>query len=696
MRALAALLLLATVASAQQAAPGGSWILAVDAGFDGAFPDEVPAPVWVTVTNPGQGELTARIVARSGAVSAEESLVLPQGSRRRVALALAVEDELLVQVARGEEVLDQRRLEGLQQLDGARHLLVLDGRPPDRRAGVRTRKDDATLRVTTIDAGWAPPESSGYCAFGAVALRETDPGAWTLDQREALLEHVREGGTLLLLDAARARAEQARLLESLPGQAQPAKLVGRGVRWKRVGLGRVIVFADDPVFAAFLGDDRSADTKQRLGDLVQEAAAGRPWPPRADQSDDGEEEALDSPGAATRAVVGAFLLGYLLAVGPLLGLALRRATRTRLAAATAALIGGFTLLAPVVAGVVSAGAGVAYVRTVQWVPRDGPAIETGEVLVCSGGATTYDVELGGAQVAATAVQAMTVRERQWGQNGWEWTRERPLALRTRRGDPAAVRVAMPPWGQQRVLVHALRADLRPLDASLRGGVAGLAAIHNTTGVHLHDAIIVGDTRDDARLYLPLGTLLPGERRSVQLPRSLPAQRDPRHEALSIPEAWTTWLSVGPSRLTGESSAAGWRVVSRAAQAIRAGGKRIEEVTHTLRIDPIVAGYERGYLGAVLEDLGSGTYIPGGGKVRLARLAANGPAAQAGLPPGGVVSQIVLPEGTIVLKNADHLRAILARRVPGDELDLQVFDPATRTSTRVKLKLAPRGGVGDFD
>lgn len=698
---LLALLLGAAAAAAQQpAAPpaggGGGFIASVEAGFDGAFADGVPSPVWVTVTNPGAAELTARIVARSGAVAAEETLVLPQGARRRVALALAVEDELLVEVARGEEVLDQRRLEGLQALDGSRHLLVIDGRPPDRRAGVRTRRDDPSLRVTTIDATWAPAESSAYCAFGAVALRETDPGAWTLDQREALLEHVREGGTLLLLDAARAKAEQARLLEALPGQALPTKLVGRGARWKRVGLGRVVVFADDPVAAAFLGDDRSADTKQKLGDLAHEAAAGRPWPPRADQQED-RDEGLETPGAPTRAVVGAYLIGYLLAVGPLLGLALRRATRTRLAVATAALILGFTLLAPIVAGVVSTGAGVAYVRTIQWVPRDGPAIETGEVVVCSGGATAYDIELSGAQVAGTAVQATTVRRRHWGANGWEWTPERPLALRTRRGDPAAVRVAMPPWGVQRVLVQALRADLRPLDASLRGGAAGVATIHNTTGAHLRDAIIIGDARDDVRLYVPLGTLLPGERRTVALPRSLPPQEDPRHEALGIPEAWTTWLQVAPSRFTGESSAAGWRVVSRAAQAIRAGGKRIEEVAHSLRIDPIVAGYERGYLGATLDDVSPGTYIPGGGKVRLVRLAQNGPAAQAGLPPGGIVVQVIAPEGTIIaLKNADHLRAVLARRVPGDELDLQVYDPATRQTSRVKVRLAPRGGVGDFD
>lgn len=678
------------------AAPLGGFIVAQQVGFDGVASSEVVSPVTITLENPRDREVALRVVATSGGSRVEESVTLPAGSRRRVSLALRLEEESLVEVLDGVAVVDRREVPDLEDLDSDRHVLILDGRPPDKRVAGGSRRNDPTLQVSTIDADAAPVEAAVYTAFGAVLLRGCDPAGWTADQREALLEHVKDGGTLILVDCSPKDPATQRFFDGFAAPATTVKLVGRAARVKPVGLGRVIAFAGDVVQAAYANDQAAADVKQRLGDLLQEGLAGRTWPrPSELMGDDASAARLDGPGATTRGLVGGFVFVYLLAVGPGLALALRRATRRRLALATVGLVLGFTLLAPVVAGVVTRGSGTAYVLTTAWVPRAGPVVEVGEVVVFSGGASRYAFEVEGQQVATTVILSAKPGERSWGNNGWEWSPERPNALITRRGDPARVEVAMPPWGKQRALVQVTRADLRPIEGALRRTQSGASAtIKNVTGGPLRDAIVFAESPSQGSFagFLSLGTIAPDEVKTFDLPRALPGAVGRRvlHEVLAIPEDWLSWQHVAPALATGDAGAASYRLVSRIDPGLRVVGGSLEVVAHGLRIDPLV-GVERGYLGLVVEPADART-AQGPWRVRIVRPSRGGPAATAGVQAGCLVTSI--DDQTIT--TVAQLRTVLAQHRPGEQVMLGTWDPSTRQQTQVRVRLVTRAAMPEGD
>jgi hypothetical protein len=676
------------------AGPLGGFIVAEQVGFDGVASSEVVSPVTVTLENPRDREASLRVVATSGGSRVEEAVVLPAGSRRRVSLALRLEEESLVEVLDGAVVVDRREIPDLEDLDSDRHVLILDGRPPDKRVAGGSRRNDPTLQVSSIDGDAAPVEAAVYTAFGAVLLRGCDPAGWTADQREALLEHVLDGGTLILVDCSPKDPATQRFFDGFAAPATTVKLVGRAAKVKPVGLGRVVAFGGDVVQAAYANDQAAADVKQRLGDLLQEGLTGRTWPRPSELMGDDNLTRLDGPGATTRGLVGGFVFVYLLAVGPGLGLLLRRASRKRLALGTAALVLGFTLLAPVVAGVVTRGSGTAFVLTTAWVPRAGPTVEVGEIVVSSGGASRYAFEVEGERVATTVILSAKPGERSYGNNGWEWSPERPNALITRRGDPARVEVAMPPWGKQRALVQVTRADLKPIEATLRRTQTGAqATIKNVSGGPLRDAIVLAEGQAQGSPgFLSLGTIAPDEVKTVDLPRALPGSDGRRmlHEVLDIPEDWLGWQHVVPAITTGDAGAASYRLVSRIEPGLRVVGRSLEVVTHGLRIDPLV-GVERGYLGLVVEPADAAT-AQGPWRVRIVRPSRGGPAATAGVQAGCLVTSIEDQTITTVAQ----FRSVLAQHRPGEQVTLGTFDPSTRQQTSVRVRLVTRAAMPEGD
>jgi hypothetical protein len=684
--ALALVLCLPLAARAQEApppaAPAASGLIeSVEVGFDGAAVWRVPAPVWVTLVNGRDREVEVKVVAKSALATVERAVTLPAGSRKRVFLALVLEDQLLVELREGGRTSEERLLP-FETTEPERHALVLDGRPKERRTGATSGRDDQTLRWSTIAADSAPLEPSCYAAFGGVLLREADPGAWSVDQREALLEWVREGGLLLLANVTGKDPLSARFFEGLPGgPVESQKLVGRAARARRVGLGRVVAFSDDPLLAA-AGGPQAADVKQRLGDLLGDAHAARRWPRPHDELDDSP---LEGPGVATQSLVIGFVLAYFLAVGPILGFALRRARRERLALVTVALVLGFTVLAPVVAGLVRTGHGEARHRALVGVPVEGPALELGEVIVVSGGATAYQVQLSGGQVAATVLEGTTPRDYVYRPNGWVMAEPRPTAVRTSRGEQVAVDVSMPPWGSQRILTLAERADVKRLDATLRRSPEGaVAEIFNDTGAPLEDAIIVEEVQGGNVLlpYLPVGTIAPGERRTVQIPRGLPTRRPPWHEVLDVPGSWTSWMSIGAEVATAQQGARGggprYRLVSRCRARARVSGSSLTTIEHALRVDPFraEAPRARGFLGVYMDEVDQTVQL---------RPLPGGPSEKAGVLEGDVVVDL---EGEPI-HTAQELVGKVQLRAPGDPVRLRVRgrDGAVRELT-VILARAP--------
>lgn len=672
----------------------------VDAGFDGGVSSDAPAPVWITLVNAGDEQATFTLVVRSDRSRNAREVELPAGARRRLCLALTVQGDLLVEVQRRGAVLERRRLQQLKQLDLKRHLLSIDGRPLEKRTGGGSRRDDPSLRITAIDMAIAPTEAACYQPFGGVLLRGVDPEAWTRDQLGALLEHVLRGGTVILTGVGPRQPELSNFLARLPGAPRSAKLLGRSVNVHRYGLGRVMAFPDDLLSEALLAGPKAAQVKQDLGDLVN---TGRSAVRFAAIHEEYSETFPEHPGSFNQGLVLGFFVLYAVVVGPVLGIALRRASRKRLAVAAAGAVGGFSLLALVVALIVRTGAGVVFVEEVVYVPRDGPALGVSNVTVVSGGASAYRLHLSGPNLSATMLPPGAQRSRSWR------ARRGPAemsSVHTQRGDAVSFELAMPLWDQRSVVtVNALQ-GLKPIEASLRrAGQNYEVRVKNTSGAPLERALVMekGTNLTLYTGYAELGTLAPGEERTVRFSRgaSNPAARYREETAwfnkLGISEHWHSWSQITDRHTGGKKLAYGLIVVSRVPNQIDARGRNVHVSSHALRIDPVqvAAGLERGYLGVVLEE---GNRIPADAfgqatvEVRVARVLARGPAARAKIPVGAILRSI---ESQAVL-SPRQLRALISRYGPGERVWINYQDPVRRRNVRVRVRLAPRHAVREGD
>ena len=595
-------LTLALAACGPGPAPPPDVLTAVDAGFAGAVHEAVPSPVWVELTNPGQRALAVRVVARGGeAARAERALELPPAARQRIPLTVRIEDRLQVEVLVGEERLGAREVKELARLEPERHVLVVDGRPADERRGTRGEAGagDPTLRLTAIAPRTAPVEAIAYAPFGAVLVRGVAPAAWGRERRAALLEYVAHGGTLLLPGASPRNPDDLELAASLPGSWTPIMALGLRARSLRFGRGEVLAF-DDELLAAAAAGPKSAQLRQDLGDLA-EARRGRA---RVAPLLETSWLDADRPGVFGLVAVGAFVVLYLVVVGPALGLGLRKATRPRLAATLAAILLGSTVAAGAVAlGVQASQPGVLVTELIRVEP-DGTAVSRGNLLAASGGGRTCAVRVGAelsalgpaAEVAVPLAVTMlpigSERTSHWDGSLVVESLPHATRARTRRGG-GPLTFALPTWRSQSATTVVAATGAAPLRSVLhRDGGELRVTVVNTTGAPIERAVLLEVPEENPGLawaaYSVVGALAPGERVTLPVARGTLRTSDPSTrlwaDVLGVPRGWTSWRrglldpdDPRPLRLF---------VLSRTRGALRVEGEGVDLRHHALRADPV--------------------------------------------------------------------------------------------------------------
>ena len=663
-------------------------------GWDGVSPHEAPCPVAVELEHTGPTELRAELVLRSGAWTRVEPLTLPPGARRRVSLAIQVEDgQVLVQLREGGRTRSSLQLSVARALPGARCLLALDGRPPARRGGGDQRWNDSLLPLFSAGEEWAPAEAACYLEFPAVYLRGVDPDEWTPESRAALLEYVLQGGTLLLGPAEGVGTGPAETL--LPGPAaesRPRGLGGRRGRERPLGLGRVLALEEDLLTIAAGSGPEALTVARALGQYV---AGGDT--PRAGTllGDELEELLLAGPGLPTQGLLLGFVSLYVLVVGPGLALFGRRMRRRRLLGWILGLVGAFTLLAPLVAGLVRAAPGTAFVSLVQYVPPEGgPGVEVANVTVVSGGASRGELVLGaqGTPLSATLHPADPQRQRVWDGRTLRWEAPRTRAPRTVRGDEVRLDLAMAPWGRQSASTVTLLPAAPRVRARVEEGPQGLRAVLENLGPGDLGPALLMESGTPSGLeagYVDLGPLPAGTRREVPLPRQALRPVDLRRarswsDLLGLPPQFRGWGAIRPTRP--EEVAPRYVLVSRAAPRLQVLGRRLSQVLGAVRIDPVLPPLDaaRGYLGVLLSDAN--------GSLVLSEVERGSPAAAAGLGAGDMIQTV---DGSYVQTVAE-LRERLGRRLVGERVEVVVWSQARRAQRKTTVVLGPRTGLSGGD
>lgn len=685
------LLLLLPVGGASAQTPDPGLLESVELGWGGTSGAGAPTSVQVVLRHPGPQELSLEVVLRSGARAVSEPLLLPAGARRRVWLALALEGgEGLLQVRAGEQVLASRQLAAPRSVSQApRPILVLDGRPPQRRGGAEHHWGDTVLPLFAAGAELAPAEAACYRDFAAVYLRGVDPDAWTPEARAALLEHALQGGALVIAPAEGVGTTPC--LTLLPGglPERAVDMAGRPVRELRLGLGRALVLPEDLLAASAGGGERALAVARGLGEWCAALDQGRLGPLVWDELD---ALLLDGPGVPTGLLLLGFLLVYVLVLGPAMALFARRLQRRRLFAWVVGLVLAFTLLAPLVAGLVRAAPGTAYVHLVQCVPAEGgPGLELGDVTVVSGGAARGELVLaapGG--LAATLHLADPTREQGWDGRVWGYLPATPQAPRTRRGSEVRFPLAMSPWGRQSASTLALLPAPGRVRATLESGPQGVRAVIENLGPDPLPAAVLmeaGKPLGPQAGCVPLGELAPGSRREVPLPRLRLRPIDPERErpwfqVVGVQAAFRAWGDVRPVP-SAEDLAPRLVLVSRARPQVEVRGSQLSAQVSALRVDPVQppASANRGYLGLAA--------VEQNGQLVVGEVAPGSPAAAAGVSVGDMIYQV---DETHV-SNLASFRAQLRRRLAGERVELGIYSPGRGRQRSLELQLEPRSRLG---
>lgn len=689
--ALLLLLVLLLPEAARAQTPDAGLLESVELGWGGISGAGAPTSVQVVLQHPGPQELAVEVVLRSGAQAVTEPLLLPAGARRRVWLALVLEGgEGLLQVRSGERVLASRQLSAPRSVTQApRPILVLDGRPPPRRGGAEHHWGDTVLPLFAAGAELAPAEAACYRDFSAVYLRGVDPDAWTPEARAALLEHALQGGALVIAPSEGVGTTPA--LTLLPGglPEREVEMAGRPVRELRLGLGRALVLPEDLVAASAGGGERALAVARALGEWCAALDPGRLAPPVWDELD---ALLLDGPGLPTSALLLGFLLVYVLLLGPAMAIFARRLQRRRLFAWVVGLVLAFTLLAPLVAGLVRAASGTAYVHLVQWVPLEGgPGLELGDVTVVSGGSARGELILSApGELAATLHPADPTREQGWDGRVWGYLPVTPQAPRTRRGSEVRFSLAMSPWGRQSASTLALLPAPGRVRATLESGPQGVRAVIENLGP---DPLVAAALMEAGKPLgpqagcVPLGDLAPGSRHQVPLPRLRlrpidPARERPWFQVVGAQAAFRAWGDVRAVPSPGDL-APRLLLVSRASPRVEVRGGRLSTQVSALRVDPVLPpnGAGRGYLGLAA--------VEQNGQLVVSEVAPGSPAAAAGVTAGDMIYQV----DEAHVSNLANFRAQLRRRLAGERVELGIYSPGRGRQRSLELQLEPRSRLG---
>lgn len=225
--ALAALLLGCLLLGLPTPAAAAGVRLEATAGFDGLARAGAWLPVRVTLTNDGPDmQAVVRVQRRGDAAgpSVSQAVELPAGARKSVTLLLlheAFTGPLTVQVSANGGVLAQTQVEAAVAPGGGSLIGVLAGSPEAAGrviAGLGGRGANSTARLTAADL---PTNPYALTALDALIINGAGTRALSAEQVAALGEWVALGGTLVLGGGGTAAA----VLEGL-GDLPPVRLTG--------------------------------------------------------------------------------------------------------------------------------------------------------------------------------------------------------------------------------------------------------------------------------------------------------------------------------------------------------------------------------------------------------------------------------------------------------------------------------------
>ncbi len=219
------LIFLAVLPAAAQDTQSGAITLSVDAGFDGAYRDQQWMPVRIRVRNDGaavSGRLVVRPETSGNAVLGTYStpVTLPEGANQSALLGIIVRGtatQLRV------ELIDDRGL-----VVASAPALVRPVQTYDRLFVVISESPSGYVDVTTarlggfsaVQASWTPADLPDRAALldpvNAIVIHEADTGVLTSAQRGALADWVAAGGHLIAVGGSSWQATAAGIAEMLP------------------------------------------------------------------------------------------------------------------------------------------------------------------------------------------------------------------------------------------------------------------------------------------------------------------------------------------------------------------------------------------------------------------------------------------------------------------------------------------------
>jgi hypothetical protein len=209
---LASALLLACSAWAGLYWPRAAWAapsgvtLVIHAGFDGYYKDQRWLPVRITVANDGpdaKGTLSVAVPRNNGsaAVIVTRDVDLPTQSRREIFLYVPTEgfvSNLQVSLSDANKDLATATTRVVQAGPGDLIYGVLAGSPSSFNVLSGVKPVSGSAFVAQLDIADLPPVSHAWRALDVLVVSDVDTGALSPEQRSAMAEWVASGGRLIV------------------------------------------------------------------------------------------------------------------------------------------------------------------------------------------------------------------------------------------------------------------------------------------------------------------------------------------------------------------------------------------------------------------------------------------------------------------------------------------------------------------